>query len=215
MAGKMAQTEKRYGNRHLMAGATVTSSRVGSLLRYRAAGLLAAAAAIALPVTMAQAGGPIQVANVAAGTAAFSQAGSVTTITAANNTIINYQKFGIPHGNTVDFIQPSASARVLNRIIGPSPTQIDGNLNANGVVYFVNPAGVMFGAGAVVNVGQLYAAAVWQRDAGQAGRSVDGRNLRGGSRDAEPGEHISLSSGDGKEVWQRAARLEEGAGRRP
>ncbi|MHB1768001.1 MAG: two-partner secretion domain-containing protein, partial [Phycisphaerae bacterium] len=159
MAGKMAQTEKRYGNRHLMAGATVTSSRVGSLLRYRTAGLLAAAAAMALPVTMAQAGGPIQVANVAAGTAAFSQAGSVTTITAANNTIINYQKFGIPHGNTVDFIQPSASARVLNRIIGPSPTQIDGNLNANGVVYFVNPAGVMFGAGAVVNVGQLYAAA--------------------------------------------------------
>jgi len=160
MAGKMAQTEKKcYRNRHLLAGSPVTSLSVGSLLRNRAGGLLAAAAAMALPVGMAQAGGPIQVANVAAGTAAFSQAGSVTTITAANNTIINYQKFGIPHGNTVDFVQPSASARVLNRIIGPSPTQIDGNLNANGVVYFVNPAGVMFGAGAVVNVGQLYAAA--------------------------------------------------------
>jgi filamentous hemagglutinin family protein len=129
------------------------------------AGLLAAAAAMAMPAAIVHAGGPIQVANVAAGTAAFAQAGHVTTITAANNTIINYQRFDIPHGNTVDFVQPSATARVLNRIIGPSPTQIDGNLNANGVVYFVNPAGVMFGQGAVINVGQLYAAAGHLSDA--------------------------------------------------
>ena len=34
-----------------------------------------------------------------------------------------------------------------------------GNLTSNGIVYLVNPAGLFFGANAVINVGQLYAVA--------------------------------------------------------
>ncbi len=165
MSGKMMQRKKQPNGYSLRPPSGAARWQVAAYLRSRSVSLLAAAVAMAFPIGAARAGGPIQVANVASGTAAFAQAGSVTTITAANNTIINYQKFGIPQGNTVDFIQPSASARVLNRIIGPTPTQIDGTLNANGVVYFVNPAGVMFGAGAVINVGQLYAAAGHMSDA--------------------------------------------------
>ncbi len=165
MSGKMIQRKKPPLGYSLRLPSGAARWPVAAFLRSRSVSLLAAAVAMAFPIAAARAGGPIQVANVAAGTAAFAQAGSVTTITAANNTIINYQKFGIPQGNTVNFIQPSASARVLNRIIGPTPTQIDGTLNANGVVYFVNPAGVMFGAGAVINVGQLYAAAGHMSDA--------------------------------------------------
>ena len=164
MSKKILQSADQLRSSRLLGKPPFNAALGGGDIRRRAVEMLIAAATIALPV-VAKAGGPIQVANVAAGTAAFSQAGSVTTITAANNTIINYQKFGIPQGNTVNFIQPSASARVLNRIIGPTPTQIDGTLNANGVVYFVNPAGVMFGAGAVINVGQLYAAAGHMSDA--------------------------------------------------
>ncbi len=152
MAAKTCRFQNSAGGRNIAL----------NRLRQRA-WMLALAAGAALPAGMAAAGNPmgnpIQVSHVVAGAATFAQAGGTTTITAANNTIINYERFNIPHGNTVDFIQPSATARVLNRIIGPSPTQIDGNLNANGIVYFVNPAGVMFGQGAVVNVGQLYAAA--------------------------------------------------------
>ncbi len=159
MSGKMIQSKKQTDASGVRRTSHAATQGVAAFLRSRSVRLLAAAAAMALPVGAAHAGGPIQVANVASGVAAFAQAGNVTTITAANNTIINYQKFGVPQGHTVDFIQPSAAARVLNRIIGPTPTQIDGTLNANGVVYFVNPAGVMFGAGAVINVGQLYAAA--------------------------------------------------------
>ena len=165
MSGKMMQRKKQPNGYSLRPASGAARWQVAAYLRCRSVSLLAAAVTMAFPIAAARAGGPIQVANVAAGTAAFAQAGSVTTITAANNTIINYQKFGIPQGNTVDFIQPSASARVLNRIIGPTPTQIDGTLNANGVVYFVNPAGVMFGDGAVINVGQLYAAAGHMSDA--------------------------------------------------
>ncbi|MGC8541653.1 MAG: filamentous hemagglutinin N-terminal domain-containing protein, partial [Phycisphaerae bacterium] len=165
MSGTMIQRKKQPTGYSLRRTSGVARWQVAAYLRSRSVSLLAVAVSMAFPIGAARAGGPIQVANVASGTAAFAQAGSVTTITAANNTIINYQKFGIPQGNTVDFIQPSASARVLNRIIGPTPTQIDGTLNANGVVYFVNPAGVMFGAGAVINVGQLYAAAGHMSDA--------------------------------------------------
>ena len=50
-------------------------------------------------------------------------------------------------------------ASVLNRITGADPSRIDGTLLANGRVYIVNPAGVFFGNGALVDVGQIYAAA--------------------------------------------------------
>ncbi|HTV47779.1 MAG TPA: filamentous hemagglutinin N-terminal domain-containing protein, partial [Phycisphaerae bacterium] len=122
-------------------------------------------AAFSANLDHAHANGPIVVDHVAAGEASFDQVGDLMTITAANHSIIDYQQFNIPKGNTVDFVQPSASATVLNKIIGPTPTLIDGNLNANGIVYFVNPAGVTFGGDAVVNVGQIYAAAAHMSDA--------------------------------------------------
>lgn len=97
--------------------------------------------------------------QVVAGSATFARNGAVTTITAANKTIINYTGFNIAGHETVRFIQPDASSRVLNRISGASPTSIDGTLLSNGIVYIVNPAGVVFGNGAVINVGGLHAAA--------------------------------------------------------
>lgn len=97
--------------------------------------------------------------QVAAGQARFVRFGNNVTITAANNTIINYNSFNIRPGESVNFVQPDALARVLNRINSSSPTQIDGSLSANGRVYIVNPAGVYFGPGAVVNSGSIFAAA--------------------------------------------------------
>ena len=83
----------------------------------------------------------------------------VTNITAPDNAIIDYAKFDIKTGQTVNFIQPGAAARVLNRIHSNTPSQIDGNLNANGIVYLVNPAGVSFGNNAVVDAAGIFAAA--------------------------------------------------------
>lgn len=97
--------------------------------------------------------------RVVAGSASFARQGAITTITAANKTIINYSGFNIAGHETVRFIQPNASSTVLNRINGGSPTQIDGSLIANGIVYIVNPAGVVFGQGSMVDVGGLHAAA--------------------------------------------------------
>ncbi len=93
------------------------------------------------------------------GDVSIQRRGSETIIHASRNSIINYRSFDVAGGETVRFVQPDARSRVLNRIDSAAPTRIDGNLFANGIVYFVNPAGVYFGAGSVINVAGLYAAA--------------------------------------------------------
>lgn len=93
------------------------------------------------------------------GSASFQRAGDLTTIRVSDNAIINYRQFNIAAPETVRFIQPGSDARVLNRITGASPTRIEGTLLANGQVFLVNPAGVLFGKNSVVNVGSLIAAA--------------------------------------------------------
>lgn len=113
------------------------------------AALLSAAPALAQP-----SGG-----TVVSGTATIQQSGGTTTITTGHQTIINWGSFNIPTSYTVQFIQPGSTSTVLNRVTNPDPTYIHGTLLANGRVFIVNPAGVIFGANAFVNVGQLYAAA--------------------------------------------------------
>src|SRR3954470_22282520 len=101
----------------------------------------------------------IQGARVLAGAAQISNKGSSTTIRATDKTIISYDRFNVPKNGSVKFIQPSSSSRVLNRIDSATPSRIEGHFTANGIVFFVNPAGVMFGPTAVIDVGQLYAGA--------------------------------------------------------
>lgn len=71
--------------------------------------------------------------------------------------IINWGSFNIGNGETTNFNQPGASSVTLNRIGGNNPSQILGNLNANGQVMLVNPNGTFFGNNAQVNVGSLLA----------------------------------------------------------
>jgi len=97
--------------------------------------------------------------TIIAGDVTFVHEGDHLTIYASDGSIIEYLSFDILPWETVQFIQPGDWARVLNRITGPEPTQILGTLLANGHVYIVNPAGVVFGANAVVDAAGLHAAA--------------------------------------------------------
>jgi len=96
-------------------------------------------------------------AQVVNGQVTFQQNGYNTTITASDQSIINYSSFDIAQPEVVQFIQPSSSASVLNRILSANPTMINGTLLANGRVFFVNPAGVIIGGSARINVTQLVA----------------------------------------------------------
>jgi filamentous hemagglutinin family protein len=93
------------------------------------------------------------------GSANFQRNGNQTTIKTTHRAIINYHSFNLGSAESVRFVQPNASSKVLNRIQSGMPSTLDGAIYANGNVYFVNPAGIYFGANAVVNVGGIFAAA--------------------------------------------------------
>jgi filamentous hemagglutinin family protein len=96
--------------------------------------------------------------SVVAGSANISQSGPVTNINqSSNRAIINWQSFSVGAKETVNFHQPSAASATLNRVIGNETSVISGALNANGQVFIVNSAGVLFSKGAQVNVGGLVA----------------------------------------------------------
>ena len=78
---------------------------------------------------------------------------------ASQKAIVDYTHFNIPEGSSVQFVQPNSSAAILNRITGADPSLLNGALTANGQVFFVNPAGVTFGANSVIRADVFMAAA--------------------------------------------------------
>ena len=95
---------------------------------------------------------------VTSGQATAVQSGSRLTVNQTSSTaVLNWQSFNIANGSGVQFVQPSASAVALNQIFDSNPTQIFGSLNANGRVFLINQNGIVFGAGAQVNIGGLLA----------------------------------------------------------
>ena len=85
---------------------------------------------------------------------------STTTITSITQStpllLLNWNTLNIPSGNTLQFIQPSASSLAINRVAS-SATVINGGLTANGQVWILNPNGVLIGSGGSVNVGSFLA----------------------------------------------------------
>lgn len=73
----------------------------------------------------------------------------------SQNTAIDWNSFNIANGETVSFIQPNTDAIALNRDFSGSPSQIFGNLDANGNVFILNTSGVLIGTGASIDVGGL------------------------------------------------------------
>ena len=128
------------------------------------------AAALSLSAAFAQAA-PVG-GQVVSGAGSVTQSGTTTTIQqASQNLSLNWQSFNIAPQETVNFVQPSASAIAVNRIFDTSGTKILGQLNANGQVVLINPNGILFGQGAQVNVGGLVASTLDFNDASLNGNT--------------------------------------------
>jgi len=112
--------------------------------------------------------------------------------------ILNWQSFNIGAGQSVQFVQPNSAAVALNRILGQNPTAIYGSLTANGQVFLINPAGVMFAPTAQVNVGGLVASSLaLSNEDFSAGRYVfsgtgAGSVVNHGNLQAAPGGYVAL-----------------------
>jgi filamentous hemagglutinin family protein len=85
------------------------------------------------------------------------QNGNLLQITNSPNSIINWQSFSIGANEITRFLQQSNSSAVLNRVITQNPSAILGALQSNGRVFLINPNGILFGAGAQVDVAGLIA----------------------------------------------------------
>ncbi|MCC7487674.1 MAG: filamentous hemagglutinin N-terminal domain-containing protein, partial [Burkholderiales bacterium] len=99
------------------------------------------------------------------GTATFQQSGGVLHITNSPNAVIHWQGFSIDRGELTRFLQQHAQSAVLNRVTGGSPSAILGALQSNGRVFLINPNGILFGAGAQVDVAGLIASSLNLADA--------------------------------------------------
>ena len=85
------------------------------------------------------------------GKASFNAQGSQLTVQTSDRAFINWQSFNIGIGETTSFVQPSTSSLVWNQIHDQNPSQILGNLNANGYVVLQNPSGFYIGGAASVS----------------------------------------------------------------
>lgn len=124
-------------------------------------------------------------------------------IQASNGAIINWKQFSIAGGETTQFLQPSASSAVLNRVTGADPSQLLGQLKANGQVFLINPNGLVIGSGARIDTHSFIGSTLDIADADfLAGRlrflagSGAGRIRNEGLITVAPGGRIALIAPD-------------------
>jgi filamentous hemagglutinin family protein len=87
----------------------------------------------------------------------------------AQNAVVTWQTMNVGRQTTLNFDQSAGTQSngannwvILNRIMDPSgaPSQILGNVTAQGSVYVINRNGILFGAGSQVNVHSLVASSL-------------------------------------------------------
>jgi filamentous hemagglutinin family protein len=97
--------------------------------------------------------------QVSAGSAAITQASptQLDIVQSTNRAAIDWQSFSIAPNEQTNFQQPAASSVTLNRVPPGDPSVIAGKLTANGQIVLINPSGITFSRGSVVDVNSLVA----------------------------------------------------------
>ncbi|MRV72412.1 filamentous hemagglutinin N-terminal domain-containing protein [Duganella sp. FT92W] len=105
-------------------------------------------------------------ATLAAGQATVAQSGNrMDIVQQSGKAILNWDTFNIGSGAAVTFRQPGADSVILNRVASNAPSLLQGSLSANGKVWLVNPAGIMVGQGATLDLHGFVASTLAVRDA--------------------------------------------------
>ena len=168
--GRKTARAHRGARRPAIANAALSSFKVHAVAVAVAVGVwlgllpLPSGAQTVAPTVLPQGG-------VVAQGAAVIQAGGLTTAPVLNidqssqRAVINWNSFNVGSASTVNFNQPNAQSATLNRVMDMQPTQILGKIQAPGQVTMINPAGIYFSSGAVLDVGALTASTLGQTDA--------------------------------------------------
>lgn len=143
--------------------------------KHRLTGMVLLAMALGGSVQAMPSGGTIR-----SGNGSIVEQGQTMTVQQNSNRMaIDWTQFDIAKDETVRYTQPDKNAVSLNRVTGGQQSLIEGNLNANGHVFLVNPNGVVFGKNASVDVGGLVASTARLSDdtMNRFGSSQDSLNL--------------------------------------
>ena len=143
--------------------------------------------------------------SVISGQASFSATGNTLTVTNTPGTIINWQGFSIKSNEVTNFAQQSAASTVLNRVVGSDPSSILGTLQSNGRVFLINPNGILFGAGAVVDVAGLVASTLSLSDADFLAGNNHYTQVPGAGNISNAG---NISAQDGGQIYLIAPNVE-------
>lgn len=96
--------------------------------------------------------------TVVGGQASIVQNGTTLNIhQTSSQALVNFSTFNVGSAALVDIRQPGAAAALLARVTGSDPSQIHGQIKANGSLWLINPAGIMVGQGARIDVGGFIA----------------------------------------------------------
>lgn len=74
----------------------------------------------------------------------------------SDRAVINWNSFDVGAGNTVQFVQPASSSAILNRVVAANPSQIHGQITANGRVFLANPNGIVVGPGGRIDASGIF-----------------------------------------------------------
>ncbi|MEM8641220.1 MAG: CHAT domain-containing protein, partial [Cyanobacteria bacterium P01_G01_bin.54] len=72
---------------------------------------------------------------------------------AGANLFHSFQDFGLTTGEVANFLSNPSINNIFGRVVGGNASIIDGLIQANPNLYLMNPAGIVFGANASLNVG--------------------------------------------------------------
>jgi len=73
------------------------------------------------------------------------QSPEVLEVISSDGGIIHWEDFSISKSEITQFLLPDESSKVLNRVTGDLPSQLDGLLSSNGQVFLINPQGIIVG----------------------------------------------------------------------
>jgi len=139
--------------------------------------------------------------QVVAGSGSIAASGNVLTVNQLSDKLTaQWDTFNIGAAAKVNFVQPSRSSIALNRVMSNDPSRIYGQLNANGQVFLVNAAGILFAPGSSIDVGGLVASTLDISNADFAagnmrfsnGNGASGQVLNQGTLTASEGGYIAL-----------------------
>lgn len=99
--------------------------------------------------------------NVTSGNAAITKNGNTLNINqTSQQAIANFATFNVGSGALVDIRQINSSAALLARVTGGDPSQIQGQIRADGALWLINQAGIMVGPGARIDVARFIASSL-------------------------------------------------------